>query len=127
MAKKKPDGPPKPVGRPKIELNADQVLELAKLQCTYKEMAAFFSCSVDTLERNFADIIDKGKELGKTSLRRAQFRAALGGNVTMQIWLGKQMLGQSEKIEQKTLEVQADKKATPEQIARLKAMLKEDV
>jgi len=32
----------------------------------------------------------------KNSLRRAQLKVALDGNVTMLIWLGKQMLGQSE-------------------------------
>jgi hypothetical protein len=32
-------------------------------------------------------------------LRKAQLDAALGGNVTMQIWLGKQMLGQKDSAE----------------------------
>ena len=38
--------------------------------------------------------------MGKISLRRAQFEKALGGNVAMQIWLGKQHLDQRDKIEQ---------------------------
>ena len=38
--------------------------------------------------------------MGKISLRRAQFEKALGGNVAMQIWLGKQHLDQKDKIEQ---------------------------
>jgi len=33
------------------------------------------------------------------SLRRAQIKTALDGNPTMQIWLGKQYLGQHDKIE----------------------------
>jgi hypothetical protein len=33
------------------------------------------------------------------SLRRAQWKSAEGGNVTMQIWLGKQWLGQKEQHE----------------------------
>jgi hypothetical protein len=33
-------------------------------------------------------------EAGKSSLRRLQWKSALGGNVVMQIWLGKQYLGQ---------------------------------
>ena len=36
---------------------------------------------------------------GKISLRRWQFKSAEAGNVTMQIWLGKQYLGQREQIE----------------------------
>ena len=38
--------------------------------------------------------------MGRISLRRAQFEKALGGNVAMQIWLGKQHIDQKDKIEQ---------------------------
>ena len=47
----------KKVGRPKIEINEDQLEKLSSLLCTMEEMASFFGCSVDTLERNFADTI----------------------------------------------------------------------
>ena len=60
-----------------------------------KEMAAILGCSVDTLERNYADVIDKAREGGKMTLRRHQFRMA-ENNVAMAIWLGKQYLGQKE-------------------------------
>lgn len=40
-----------------------------------------------------------GPRIGKASLRRMQFKSAEDGNVTMQIWLGKQMLGQRDKSE----------------------------
>ena len=36
---------------------------------------------------------------GKASLRRMQGKSAQDGNVTAQIWLGKQMLGQRDKHE----------------------------
>lgn len=65
------------------------------------EIGSIVECSVDTLERNFADVIKKGRERGKSSLRRKQFEMAMNGNVTMLIWLGKQHLGQTEKVEQK--------------------------
>lgn len=64
--------------------------------CTMQEIGAVCECSVDTLERRFADIIQKGKETGKSSLRRMQWKNAESGNVTMQIWLGKQLLGQKD-------------------------------
>jgi hypothetical protein len=89
----------KKVGRPKIEINEDQLEKLASILCTMEEMASFFGCSVDTLERNFADTIKKGKDKGRMSLRRLQFEKAQSGNTTMLIWLGKQMLGQKDKIE----------------------------
>jgi len=89
----------KKVGRPKIEINEDQLEKLSSILCTMEEMASFFGCSVDTLERNFADTIKKGKDKGRMSLRRLQFEKAQSGNTTMLIWLGKQMLGQKDKIE----------------------------
>ncbi len=89
----------KKVGRPKIEINEDQLEKLSSILCTMEEMASFFGCSVDTLERNFADTIKKGKDKGKMSLRRLQWEKAQTGNTTMLIWLGKQILGQRDKIE----------------------------
>lgn len=36
----------------------------------------------------------------KTSLRRLQWKKASEGNVAMLIWLGKQILGQKERVEE---------------------------
>jgi hypothetical protein len=53
--------------------------------------------SVDTLNRNYKDVIATGKTLGKVALRRAQWRNAIEkNNVTMQIWLGKNVLNQTD-------------------------------
>lgn len=40
----------------------------------------------------------------KLRLRQLQWRAADNGNITMLIWLGKQELGQTEKVEEKKVE-----------------------
>lgn len=95
---KKPrkDGTPKLSGKPPKILDATQIENMAALMCTMSEMAAHFDVSVDTLERNYADVIKRGQERGKESLRRMQWKSAMSGNVTMQIWLGKQMLKQRE-------------------------------
>jgi hypothetical protein len=91
------------VGRPKKEIDREQVLELAKIHCTYAEMAAVLNCNESTLKRRFADLIERGREEGKMSLRRAQFDLALNRkNVAMLIWLGKQILGQTDKVEHQT-------------------------
>lgn len=90
------------MARPKIQIDEQQVFKLAKLQCTHQEIASFFNVSTDTIVRHFADIILKGREIGKTSLRRAQYKYAIKGNPTLLIWLGKQYLGQTEKIEKDT-------------------------
>jgi gamma-glutamylcysteine synthetase len=87
------------MARPEIEIDAQLVEDLAAIFCTMKEMATIVGCSVDTLERRFADVIDKGRQRGKTTLRRKQFEAAINGNVVMLIWLGKQILDQTEKTQ----------------------------
>lgn len=99
--KKLIDAEPAKVGRPKANVDPRLVEQLASIGCSMKEIAAACKCSVDTLERNFADEITKGQENGKTRLRKKQLETALSGNVVMLIWLGKQMLGQSDKVETK--------------------------
>ena len=83
------------VGRPKKEIDPEQVKKLAMLQCTYEEMAGFFECDQATLRRNFATIIKEGKETGKMSLRRYQFELAKK-SAAMAIFLGKNYLGQTD-------------------------------
>jgi transcriptional regulator with XRE-family HTH domain len=79
------------------------VEELGKIQSTQAELAAVLGCSVDTVkdrlkcDPEFSAAYIKGLESGKASLRRLQWKAALGGNITMQIWLGKQYLAQSDR------------------------------
>ena len=46
-----------------------------------------------------AEAWDRGKDEGKASLRRLQYDSAKKGNVTAQIWLGKQWLNQKDKSE----------------------------
>jgi hypothetical protein len=74
------------------------VEKLAHIQCTHVEIATALGVSVDTLTRNqdFAETFKRGSEGGRKSLRRMQFESANRGNVTMQIWLGKQYLAQTD-------------------------------
>lgn len=88
----------RPVGRPKKELDVEQIRELAMIQCTDGEIAAVMRVSVDTITRNYAEMIKEGRENGKSSLRRAQYKLALTGNAQMLIWLGRFYLGQKEEI-----------------------------
>ena len=117
------DKPKSKGGRPKADVDSDQVEYLASIGCSIKEIAAACSCSVDTLERRFADIIAKGQENGKTRLRKKQLEVAMGGNVVMLIWLGKQMLGQAEKHEITGKDGEAFKveQITPDIEAKIKA------
>ncbi len=92
------------MARPKAKIDADQVEKLAAIGCSNNEIAGFFEVSKDTIERRFAAELSKGRESGKIRLRRLQWQSAEKGNVVMQIFLGKQMLGQADKTEVKTEE-----------------------
>lgn len=93
-------------GRPKIEIDKEQFEKLCSIQCTLVEIACFFNCSEDTIEKwckreykmNFSDVFRMKRCIGQISLRRTQFQMA-EHNTTMAIWLGKQYLGQKDKQE----------------------------
>jgi hypothetical protein len=74
----------------------EDVFKLAAMGCTDSEIARWFGIEESTLKYNFSEIIAKGREQLKQSLRRAQIRLAMNGNATMLIWLGKNILGQSD-------------------------------
>jgi AraC-like DNA-binding protein len=81
-----------------LAIDSDQVKDLASIGCTMEEIARVVKCSVDTLERRFADTIARGRVDMKMSLRRAQLKSAIdNSNTQMLIWLGKQHLGQYDK------------------------------
>lgn len=92
-------------GRPKKllnELGVETIRSLASIQCTDEEIASVLGCSVDLLTNKnnreaFQEAKEAGQLSGKASLRRMQFKTAEAGNATMQIWLGKQYLGQKDK------------------------------
>lgn len=97
----------KKMGRPIKEIDSTEFEKLCALQCTEVEIAGWFSVSVDTIERwckreykmTFAEIYRQKRQKGAISLRRLQWQSAEKGNVVMQIFLGKQYLGQSDKME----------------------------
>ena len=89
----------KKVGRPKKELDTNMIEKLASIFCTNEEISTIVGCHSDTLADNFSEYLKKGRDKGKMSLRRMQWEKAQSGNTTMLIWLGKQMLGQKDKIE----------------------------
>ena len=88
------------MGRPLKQIDEGLVQELARIACTNEEIAAICECSTDTLTRRFAEVIKTGREHAKASLRRKQWGKAMEGNVTMLIWLGKQLLGQADQSRQ---------------------------
>lgn len=91
------------MARPRLEIDKEQFKKLCAIQCTEEEIASWFKCSVDTIERfskrefdmSFAEAYKIFSADGKISLRRTQFKMA-ETNCSMAIWLGKQYLGQKD-------------------------------
>ena len=93
-------------GRPAKEIPLDELERACRLMPTDEDLALMFDVDVRTIERRqkkkaFRAAMERGKAQARESLRRAQFRVALGEGrsaTTMLIWLGKQHLGQKDKI-----------------------------
>ena len=88
------------MARPKkYNIDTEQVEKLASFGCTNIEIGSFFGCSPDLLEKSYSEYLAKGRDKGRIRLRQLQWKAAEAGSHTMLIWLGKQMLGQTDKHE----------------------------
>ena len=93
------------MARPKkYHIDTKQLQKLAKLGCTNKEMADFFGCSADLLEKSYSEYLTKGRAEQKMRLRQLQWKSAEKGNVSMLIFLGKNILGQQDRLEENQLE-----------------------
>lgn len=123
------------MARPQIKIDQAQFEQLCAMQCTLNEIAGWFHCSEDTIERwcrrtykdesgapiGFADAYKVYSAAGKISLRRMQFKQA-EKSYAMAIWLGKQWLGQRDVVETVTNE----EDSTVMKIARELMELKHD-
>lgn len=98
---------PKTVGRPPKKISKEQFESLCHIQCTQAEICSVLGCDDKTLEKfcqneygkHFSEVFAEKREGGKASLRRSQWLLA-EKNPTMGIWLGKQYLGQKDKVEE---------------------------
>lgn len=97
MAAKRDKADGKRMGRPRKVVDEDRLRQLAANGCTMREIAAALDVSETTIYDNFSGALEKGRREGEISLRSLQWASARDGNVTMQIWLGKQLLGQKDK------------------------------
>ena len=92
------------MARPRKVINQKQFESLCAIQCTQEEICNVLDVTDKTLTRwcnevynlSFSEVYEQKRDIGRMSLRRNQFKLAEGGNTTMQIWLGKQVLKQSE-------------------------------
>lgn len=102
MAKSGPKGP-------SVKIDWNEFESLCGLHCTLLEIANFFHCSEDTIDRHvkkkydqdFAVVFKLKSGEGKLSLRRKMFAMAMAGDSKMCMWLSKNYLGMADKIETK--------------------------
>lgn len=93
------------VGRPKKDIDWNEFNKLAYFQCTLWEIACWFECSEDTIERkvqehfgiNFAEYIAAFKGKGRVSLRRKGFEMAMEGNAPVWKFLAQNYLDLTDK------------------------------
>lgn len=92
-------------GRPAVNIDLKTVEKLAGMGSTDEDMAGWFEVTTKTIERRrknnpaFREACKRGRGKYRCSLRMLQTKSANSGNVTMLIWLGKQHLGQTDKLQ----------------------------
>ena len=85
------------------KIDMAELERLSAMQCTDEEIAAWFKVTTRTIERRrknrvFAEVMDRGKAKGRISVRRMQMKLLEAGNATMGVWLGKNVLGQTDEV-----------------------------
>lgn len=89
------------MARPRKVIDPKIVEAMALLGAPNTDIAAFVGCHEAQIRRRFADVTAKARASRRTKLREKQWELAMNGNAVMCIWLGKQDLGQSDKLESK--------------------------
>jgi len=92
--------------KPESVIDENVFLALCKVQCTQAEICDVLGVDDKTLTawckkkfgKGFKGVYEQKRATGKVSLRRMQWKSAEAGNPAMQIWLGKQYLGQRDKF-----------------------------
>lgn len=85
------------MGRPKKDIDEDEVFKLASYGCTQEEIADFFDCTHAVISVRFRQAFQLGKASVRKNVRMWQMRRAQKGSDTMLIHLGKHYCGQTDK------------------------------
>ena len=94
------------VGKPKREFSDAQIKkmkELAFAGCQTLTIASIMGIPRETIDSrpDIQRLLTKKRADRKLTLRQQQNKTSKDGNVTMQIWLGKQVLDQTDKLNTK--------------------------
>lgn len=101
------------MARPRKEINRKHFENLCGIQCSQEEICQFFEVTDKTLNswckreygKGFSEVFKAKRGIGKISLRRTQWKLA-EKSPAMAIFLGKNYLGQTDRIEQTINEVE---------------------
>jgi predicted DNA-binding transcriptional regulator AlpA len=94
--------PKNPEGRPPAVIDLLTVERAASIGCTVEDIAALLGLSRKTIynhmeqDPELAEAMDRGRGMGRASLRRMQWEKAEVGDTSMLIWLGKVLCGQKD-------------------------------
>ena len=97
MSKSEKQG--KKCGRPKAILDTSRIEEYALSGASVRDIAGALEVDEAVIRRRYKKIVDKARADRHILLRKAQTAAALGGNPTVLIWLGKNELGQTDAMD----------------------------
>ena len=93
------------MARPKkFNIKPADIEKLASYGCSNTEIAEFYGCDESLIRKSFSEFLLKGRAKGKIRLRQLQWKSAEKGNVSMLIFLGKNILGQQDRLEENQLE-----------------------
>lgn len=104
-------------GKGEIQVDWTRLNQYLELGARLIDCAEFLNVSEDKIQdqikkyhgMKFMEYRDKKMAKMRLRVMQKQFDVAMQGNVAMLIWLGKQILGQTEKIEQQNVDTQPQK------------------
>lgn len=76
------------------------VQRMAQIGVPDADIARIIGIDVELLTTEAADALRLGRDLGRVELRARQYAAAMQGDKNLLVWLGKQTLGQADKVSQ---------------------------
>lgn len=89
-------GAPESTKEQRKHITANQIRFMAQKGVNWTELAYFYGVHANVLRRHFEKHYELGKQELRVKLRQKQIDLALAGNPTMLIWLGKQVLKQTD-------------------------------
>lgn len=86
------------MARQKMDIDESVVAQMAFDGASNREIGDILGIDHKTVANRFSPLLNKKRAERRVGLRKAQTAAALAGDKTMLVWLGKQELGQTDKL-----------------------------